>query len=248
MADDWFPQTGQQMYETVLRDWLKGLMEASGAFIASGLTVPSSSVNLNLSVAAGVAYIDGYRLEADAEVIALPGSQTSYVYLVYSVDGFGNVTGHALTSNTTGVTPSRGVLICTAVTSVGAITSTVDRRKVGFNVSQGYQPQAITTATIDLTSATVQSVLSVTEAGILHSLVFADLGSVATARLKITVDGSTEFSEIVMQSGGLAGVTAFGNPLPLNVPYRVSLSISVEVTGAGSGTLTVQVLRSKAVS
>jgi hypothetical protein len=246
MADDWFPQTGQQMYETILRDWLAGIMSGSGAFVASGLTVPSSSVNLNLSVAAGVAYIDGYRLEADAEVIALPASQTSYVYLVYAIDGFDNVTGHSLTSNTTGVTPAKGVLLCTAVTNGSAVTSTVDRRKVGFNVSQGYQPQAIVTQAVDMTSAVVTNIVNVTEAGLLHSIYFTDTGT-GTARLKITVDGSTEFSEIVMQSGVLAGVIVFGNPLPLNLPHLVSLKIDVEVTSTGSGTLTAQVLRSTAV-
>lgn len=259
MADDWFPKTGEVMFETTLRDWLAGLMEATGGFVVSGLTVPASSVNLNLSVASGVAYVGGYRLEADAEVIALSGTNTHYIYLQYSIDGSNNITGHALTSNTTGVTPARSVLICTAVTNGSAITSTTDRRKVGFNVNQGYQLQSITTATIDATSGTVQSVINVTESGMLFKLLFSDNASTANMTVSIQVDGDTPFTEQIMASGSFTGnlINRFSElgtagagqqRLDLNLPYRQSLVITVEVTSTGTGNLQVFVLRGKAVA
>jgi hypothetical protein len=271
MADKAFPSVndlggGKTLTEANLRDFVGGLMAASGAFVVSGLVVPGSSASLSITIPSGVCYVDGYRLEADAEGITLPGSQTSYIYLQYSIDGSGNITGHGLVSNTTGITPARSILLATAVAGSSTITSTTDRRKVGFSVFSGYQPQALTEVTVIASTVGDANIINVIEQGqltgfFISSNMIGTTGSIIS--LKIQIDGSTVYTIMlgtVQTSGAFtphAQVSALtGQPdiatgkiwIPLNIFYRVSCKVDINNSAASSsGTHLVKLQRSRAV-
>jgi len=98
-------------------------------FVLTGFTVPASSTNLTLSVAAGEANISGYRVVIDtATTITCTASATNYIYLNLTRDASGNVTGAIFTVNTTGTATAYSILIATAVTDANTVTSTTDKR------------------------------------------------------------------------------------------------------------------------
>jgi len=91
-------------------------------FVSSGFTVPASESGLTLPVAAGVAFISGYRVEHTAtENLTMVDNSTNYIFLLK--DG----TWHVDQDNTQ---PADSVAICTAATSGGNITATVDKRSL----------------------------------------------------------------------------------------------------------------------
>lgn len=266
MADKAFPSVndlggGKTITEANLRDLIAGLMAASGAFVVSGFLVPASSVNLTITIPLGVCYVDGYRIEADAEAITVTASNTHYVYLQYAVDGSSNLLSHGLVSNTTGITPSRAILLCQLIADVSAITSTVDRRKVGFNVLQGYNPQSITSVSVSAGSAAVTNIINVIESGYLIEFAIDknSLTGTPAFTLSIQVDGATAFSEQILLSGNFTGdlmqrFSEVGNNgagnqvVRIYCYYRQSLKIDVECTVTGGGTLGVRVFRAKSAA
>ena len=99
------------------------------AFVLSGFTVPASSLDLTLSVAAGEANIAGYRVVIDsATTVSCTASATNHIYLKLTRDASQNVTGAVFEVNTTGTPPVDSVKIATAVAGASSISSTTDAR------------------------------------------------------------------------------------------------------------------------
>ncbi len=131
-----------------------------------------------------------------------------------------------------------------------------------------YEPQDISTASVDLTSVAATTILDVTEAGKILGIairVSATVsGTVPVATLDITTDGGTE-RNISLYASALTwavGVRGFSRGsgedgdgagdrvmLPGDVIYSKSMKVSVDVTTAAgtAGTLQVSVFRAKKV-
>lgn len=121
-----YPRPGQTISAG---SWAALLSETHVDFVPDGLTVPASSVDLNLEVAAGRGHVSGYRVTVDAAVtLALTDSATNHIYLALTRDGLGNVSGAELVANTTGVAPADSLKLAEAVCAGGAVTGTTDRR------------------------------------------------------------------------------------------------------------------------
>ncbi len=70
---------GRRWSEETLNVWLN---KFTSSFVASGFTFPSSSVDLNLQVAAGDALIDGYLVQFPTAVtVTAIDNSTSYVFI-----------------------------------------------------------------------------------------------------------------------------------------------------------------------
>jgi len=118
---------GKVITEANLSAWLKQLLGQN--FVLSGFTVPASSADLTLSVAAGEANIAGYRVVIDtATTVTCTASATNHIYLKLTRDASQNVTGATFEVNTTGTAPADSVKIATAVAGASSITSTTDAR------------------------------------------------------------------------------------------------------------------------
>lgn len=90
-------------------------------FVSSGLT-PTNGGGLNLSIAAGVGFVDGYRLSETGTTVGLPNSQPLlYVYLKED----GTYPFYA-TENTT----VSHLLLAIVATSGGVITNLLDVRRI----------------------------------------------------------------------------------------------------------------------
>jgi len=101
-------------------------------FTFTGLTVPGSSANLNISVASGSAYLAGRWISIPASTtVTASASATNFVYLKFVRDGSNLATGAKFEVNTTGTPPADATPIATLVASGSAITSTTDERLIG---------------------------------------------------------------------------------------------------------------------
>jgi len=109
--------------------------------ILSGMTLPASAADLNLEVAAGRAWIDGYlvRLPA-AETVAITASSTVYLWL--QLTGAGDsppaVTATAWVETATLANPGNAALVGEITTSGSAITGTdyeIRRQSAGYIIS-----------------------------------------------------------------------------------------------------------------
>lgn len=133
MATTVFPTTndiggGRLLSEENISSLVKLLLGQS--FVNSGFTVPSSSADLTLDVAAGEAVIDGFRVNIDSvTTVTCTASQTNHIYLKLTTDVDGNVDGAEFEVNTTGTAPSQSLKIAEAAADGAAVTSTTDRRK-----------------------------------------------------------------------------------------------------------------------
>lgn len=97
--------------------------------VISGLTVPGSSGNLNINVAAGQAIISGRFIDVPGSTqVTCTDSTTNYLYLKFNLDGDGDVTDAEYEVNTSGTQPADSVYLASLVASGGAITSTTDMR------------------------------------------------------------------------------------------------------------------------
>ncbi len=120
---------GQVITETNLAMWLKQFLGQN--FVLAGFTVPASSVDLTLSVAAGEANIAGYRVVIDAATtVSCTASATNHIYLKLARDASQNVTGATFEVNTTGTAPADSVKVATSTTDASTVTSTTDARQL----------------------------------------------------------------------------------------------------------------------
>lgn len=99
-------------------------------FVWSGFT-SSDGGGLVLDVASGTLFVSGYKVESSAtENETLTASNTNYVYGQLTRDGSNNVTGMNIVHNTTGTTPTDGILLATVVTGASTITTITDSRRL----------------------------------------------------------------------------------------------------------------------
>ena len=123
--------------------------------ILSGMTLPASAADLNLEVAAGRAWIDGYlvRLPA-AETVAITASSTVYLWL--QLTGAGDsppaVTATAWVETATLTNPGNAALVGEITTSGSAITGTDDemRREGAGYIIGTYTGDGTTSQDIDI--------------------------------------------------------------------------------------------------
>ncbi len=115
---------GQGRYLT--EQSLADVLEILGSFVLSGLTLPTS-VSLTSTMAAGVAFVKGYRVTTTATNLTFGASATSYVWLELVKDGSDLVTKAVFEILTT-TTPTRPdfVPLCVVTTSGSAITAVQD--------------------------------------------------------------------------------------------------------------------------
>lgn len=126
----------------------------------------------------------------------------------------------------------------------------------------GYTPQEVSTASRSLASTGQTTVVNVTEAGIVESVVIqmtVAIGSVSITGIRFTVDGGTPatrnvingsvFLDWVLTCGGTGDGTALNDKriLPISFPYSTSLKVEIDCSGAtaSAGTLQCTVMRSK---
>ena len=123
--------------------------------ILSGMTLPASAVDLDLVVAAGRAWIDGYLVRFPAaETVAITASSTVYLWL--QLTGAGDsppaVTATAWVETATLTNPGNAALVGEITTSGSAITGTDDemRREGAGYITGTYTGDGTSSQTIDL--------------------------------------------------------------------------------------------------
>ena len=123
--------------------------------ILSGMGLPASAVDLDLEIAAGRAWIDGYLVRLNStETVTITASSTVYLWL--QLTGAGDsppvVTATAWVETATLTNPGNAALVGKITTSGSAITATDDepRREGAGYVVGTYTGNASSTQTIDL--------------------------------------------------------------------------------------------------
>lgn len=103
---------GTPMSEANIVDILTALVNKG--FVVSGFTFPPFSATLSFNIAAGVAFLFGYRVEIDtATTINCTDNTGNYIFLKLIRTG-GNVTGAAFEVNTTNIAPPDSIPIALA--------------------------------------------------------------------------------------------------------------------------------------
>lgn len=114
---------GKKLLENQWQEAIVSITETN--FVSSGCALPASSGNLNISVPACQALINGRFVDIPASTtITASASATNHVYLKFVRDGASLATGAKFEVNTTGTAPADSVKIGTLVASGSAITST----------------------------------------------------------------------------------------------------------------------------
>tara|TARA_R100000656_G_scaffold2519_2_gene4168 strand:- start:52 stop:765 length:714 start_codon:yes stop_codon:yes gene_type:complete len=121
----WRTGTEENMVQTLDR-------YSTQSSILSGMTLPASAVDLDLEVAAGRAWIDGYLVRFPAaETVTITASST--VYLWIQLTGAGDsppaVTATAWVETATLTNPGNAALVGEVTTSGSAITGTDDEMR-----------------------------------------------------------------------------------------------------------------------
>lgn len=131
MADFVFPSTNDDLSEANLRRAFKKVSNAKD-YVRSGFTV-TIGAGLNVSVAAGEAYVNGTYIERNvSSSLAVAANSTLYVYAAYD-DATQNtvVLGTTTTAPTTETgwtaNPER-ILLAQVVTGASTVTSVSDKR------------------------------------------------------------------------------------------------------------------------
>jgi hypothetical protein len=252
------PELSEQLFTGLLAS-------ALGDFVVSGLTVPASSVNLNLTVAAGVALLSGYRLNRDSEVVAISGAGTWYLRLAITRDATppnGNLATVGLVVSASATTPADQILLAYIVATGSAITLAADRRVLrdsGGTVPAKLAPPI--SASVSLGSTGQTTIASASgERGTLLSIGIEDAATVGSYRLRIDVDGQTGdwinvrttstgepfFSRLAKEVRDMTG-TLRAKVVDINVPYSASFAVVVDVTATGAATAFFSVLRTTTI-
>lgn len=136
---------GSRGQESTHTDYFEAV---TGDHIESGFTIPATHGDLDIPVAAGVAYILGHRIETDSSNdLSLSPSNTNYLYLQILLTSDKVVTVN-LVSNVTGTAPSNSVLLASAVTGAASVTSSIDRRN-----ADPYRLNSVTGLSLNLLGA-----------------------------------------------------------------------------------------------
>src|SRR3990167_5173689 len=81
---------GKYLYEKKMVQAFKAFAQN---FRVSGLAIPGSSANLNITIALGEAVVSGYYCEVPATQVTAFASVTNHVFLKLTRDGSNKVTG-----------------------------------------------------------------------------------------------------------------------------------------------------------
>ena len=118
----------------------------SGNHVDSGFTLPATDPDLDIPVAAGIAFINGRRVETDSSNdLTMAPSTTNHIFLQLLFDGSSNTLTVQLVANTTGTPPANSVKIGRAVTDATTVTSTIDER-----LPDPYKADRITGKSLDI--------------------------------------------------------------------------------------------------
>lgn len=118
---------GKILKELSLRSWRMGTEEN---YVLSGFKVPLSSANLDLSVPLGIAFVGGYYVEVTGSTTITTVNGTTYLYLALTRDGSGKVNGAVFDRLSSPNDVPDYCLIAILIASGGAITDTIDARRV----------------------------------------------------------------------------------------------------------------------
>lgn len=122
---------GKKLLENQWQEAILAITESN--YIYSGCALPASSANLNISVPACQALLNGRFVDIPGSTtITATASTTNHVYLKFVRDGSSLATGAKFEVNTTGTAPADSVKIGQMVASGSAITSTTDQRRMGM--------------------------------------------------------------------------------------------------------------------
>lgn len=212
------------------------------AFVISGLTAPSSSVNLNLDIALGEAFIKGYWVKLDAATtVSCTNGSLNHIYLKLTKDGGGNVTGATFEVNTTGVAPADSVKVRTATATGGALIATTDARALNPIAFLDESPKVVRAIhgsfTTNSTAANGQS----TGATITHGLGTDNVKVIMMAK------GDTTANDYLVMArrpdgaiaGIMAGRTDITQTLLPGVPASGDIRFTVKNGPTGTQTMTV---------
>lgn len=121
---------GETIYEKNLSSFLLATLGVNN-FVFSGALLPGSDADLTITVPAGVFWLDGRYVAADAQAITVGASVTTHLFAKLLKDGSGNVSSVAYETNTSGTAPADSTKIGTLVSDSDNITSTTDERLMG---------------------------------------------------------------------------------------------------------------------
>lgn len=153
---------GKYLYEKKMAQAFKAFAQN---FRVSGLVIPGSSANLNITIALGEAVISGFYCEIPATQVAAFASVTNHVFLKLTRDGSNKVTGAQYEVNDTGTAPADSLKIGTLTASGAAITATTHSGRTGrvvrrmpsfqvFNSSGSFTcPDDVTEVTVEVWGA-----------------------------------------------------------------------------------------------
>jgi len=110
-------------------NWLANMLQEN--YVISGFLLPVSSVDLDIVIPTGKAYIAGYFVDVTATTVTAAASSTNHVFLRLDLDGGNNVSAAVFEVNTTGTAPARSVKIGTLTTDADNITATAGERSIG---------------------------------------------------------------------------------------------------------------------
>jgi microcystin-dependent protein len=119
---------GKVLKEIQMAKWAMAMAKGRGNHIISGC-VASTSASLTFTLPTGELLINGYWVNLGGSgTVACTASNTNYIYVV--LDKTANkVAGVTLTKNTTGITPTDGLLVAIATCSGSAITAVRNVRR-----------------------------------------------------------------------------------------------------------------------
>lgn len=262
---------GRILQEASLAAWMAAVSGRN--FVVSGFNVPSPPGGLSITIPAGAALISGYLayIDSGTALTFSSGTATYSVYAVLARDGFGNVTGASLVSNTTGIAPADSVLLCNIGVVGSNITVTTDRRPKGGQGVKGYQPQAIVNTTVNVGSTGETPLLDVTTEGKIIGLWVRRLSAFTTHQMsiKFQIDGQPavdlpfndstavqlQGADFIWESTEVFNVTGTGRDvsgevrkLLIDLPFTSAARITANVTSAGSGQWGFRVLYAKTTS
>lgn len=118
---------GKILKELAMRSWRLGTEQN---YVISGFKVPLSSANLDLSVPLGIACVGGYYVEVTGSTTITTVNGTTYLYLALTRDGSNKVTGAVFDRLSSPNDVADYCLIAVLIASGGAITDTIDARRV----------------------------------------------------------------------------------------------------------------------
>lgn len=99
-------------------------------YVLTGFKAPLSSANLDLSIPSGTALVGGYHVTVPGSTTVTTVNGTNYLYLALTRDGLGKVNGAVFDRLSSQYDHADYCLILVLIATGGAITDTIDARRV----------------------------------------------------------------------------------------------------------------------